>query len=54
MAFKRTGDERSSKKRQMAKEIVAKLRQLGVLTAQSGSVTEAIRSIGMTESSKAK
>jgi transposase len=38
-----------SKKRHTAEEIVAKLRQVDVLTAQGRSVAEAIRSIGVTE-----
>ena len=37
------------KKRHMAEEIVAKLRQVEVLTAQGRSVVEAVRSIGVTE-----
>ena len=36
-------------KRHKAEEIVTKLRQVEVLTAQGGSVAEAIRSIGVTE-----
>ena len=38
-----------SRKRHTAEEIVAKLRQVEVLTAQGRSVAEAIRSIGVTE-----
>src|SRR4051812_49733169 len=38
-----------SKKRHTAEEIVAKLRQVDVLTAQGRTVAEAIRSIGVTE-----
>ena len=38
-----------SKKRHKLEEIVAKLRQVEVLTAQGRTVAEAIRSIGVTE-----
>ncbi len=38
-----------STKRHTAEEIVAKLRQVDVLTSQGTSVAEAIRSIGVTE-----
>ena len=38
-----------SKKRHTAEEIVAKLRQVDVLTAQGRTVAEAIRQIGVTE-----
>ena len=37
------------KKRHAAEEIVAKLRQVDVLTAQGRPVAEAVRSIGVTE-----
>ncbi len=37
------------RKRHKAEEIVTKLRQVDVLTAQGRSVAEAIRSIGVTE-----
>ena len=37
------------KKRHKAEEIVAKLRQIEVLTAQGKPVAEAVRSIGVTE-----
>jgi transposase-like protein len=37
------------RKRHKAEEIVAKLRQVEVLTAQGNPVAEAIRSIGVTE-----
>jgi len=40
---------RMSKKRHKPEEIVAKLRQVEVLTAQGRPVAEAIRSIGVTE-----
>ena len=42
-------DGRMSKKRHKPEEIVAKLRQVEVLTAQGRPVAEAIRSIGVTE-----
>jgi putative transposase len=42
-------DVRMSRKRHTAEEIVAKLRQVDVLTAQGRPVAEAIRSIGVTE-----
>ena len=38
-----------SRKRHTAEEILAKLRQVEVLTAQGRTVAEAIRSIGVTE-----
>ncbi len=38
-----------STKRHTAEEIVAKLRQVDVLTSQGTSMAEAIRSIGVTE-----
>ncbi len=38
-----------ARKRHKAEEIVAKLRQVEVLTAQGWPVTEAVRSIGVTE-----
>ena len=38
-----------SKKRHKPEEIVAKLRQVDVLTAQGKAVADAIRSIGVTE-----
>ena len=38
-----------TRKRHTAEEIVAKLRQVEVLTAQGRTVAEAIRSIGVTE-----
>ena len=41
------------RKRHKAEEIVAKLRQVEVLTAQGNPVAEAIRSIGVTEVSSA-
>ena len=41
------------RKRHKAEEIVAKLRQVDVLVAQGQPVSEAIRSIGVTEVSSA-
>ncbi len=38
-----------ARKRHKPEEIVAKLRQVDVLTAQGTSVSEAVRSIGVTE-----
>ncbi len=43
------GGEQISRKRHKPEEIVAKLRQVEVLTAQGKSVAEAIRSIRVTE-----
>jgi transposase-like protein len=42
-------DYEMPRKRHKAEEIVTKLRQVEVLTAQGRSVAEAIRSIGVTE-----
>jgi putative transposase len=42
-------DLRMARKRHTAEEIVAKLRQVDVLTAQGRPVAEAIRTIGVTE-----
>ena len=42
-------DGSMSRKRHTAEEIVAKLRQVEVLTAQGRPVADAIRSIGVTE-----
>jgi len=42
-------DRGMPRKRHKAEEIVAKLRQVEVLSAQGHSVAEAIRSIGVTE-----
>ena len=42
-------DEQWARKRHKPEEIVTKLRQVEVLTAQGKSVAEAIRSIGVTE-----
>jgi putative transposase len=42
-------DHGMPRKRHKAEEIVAKLRQVEVLTAQGKTAAEAIRSIGVTE-----
>jgi putative transposase len=42
-------DEAMGRKRHTAEEIVAKLRQVDVLTAQGQPVADAIRTIGVTE-----
>src|SRR3954454_878592 len=42
-------DRSMSRKRHKPEEIVAKLRQVEVLTAQGRTVAEAIRSVGVTE-----
>ena len=49
MALSHLEDGSMVRKRHTAEEIVAKLRQVEVLTAQGRSVAEAIRSIGVTE-----
>jgi putative transposase len=49
MALSHLEDGSMSRKRHTAEEIVAKLRQVEVLTAQGRTVAEAIRSIGVTE-----
>ena len=49
MAIKPMEGIRMSKKRHKTDDIVAKLRQVEVLTAQGRSVAEAVRSIGVTE-----
>jgi putative transposase len=49
MAFCHLEDGSMSKKRHKPEEIVTKLRQVEVLTAQGRTVAEAIRSIGFTE-----
>jgi len=49
MALSHVEDSSMSTKRHKPEEIVAKLRQVEVLTAQGGPVAEAIRSIGVTE-----
>ena len=42
-------DVRMARKRHTAEEIVAKLRQVDVLTSQGRPVAEAVRAIGVTE-----
>jgi transposase-like protein len=42
-------DGQMSRKRYKPEEIIAKLRQVEVLTGQGRAVTEAVRSIGVTE-----
>jgi putative transposase len=49
MAYGQDGGLQMPRKRHSAEEIVTKLRQVEVLTAQGRSVAEAIRSIGVTE-----
>jgi putative transposase len=49
MAFEPMEDRRMPRKRHSAEEIVTKLRQVDVLSAQGRPVAEAIRSIGVTE-----
>jgi transposase-like protein len=49
MAFGHVEDRSMPRKRHTAEEIVAKLRQVEVLTAQGRPVAKAIRSIGVTE-----
>jgi putative transposase len=49
MALGHEEDGSMSRKRPTAEEIVAKLRQVEVLTAQGRTVAEAIRLIGVTE-----
>jgi putative transposase len=49
MALRPVEDSSMSTKRHKPEEIVAKLRQVEVLTAQGRPVAEAIRSIGVTE-----
>jgi len=53
MALRQPEDMRMARKRHMAEEIVAKLRQVDVLTAQGRPVAEAVRAIGVTEVSSA-
>ena len=47
--FGQTEDARMARKRHTAEEIVAKLRQVDVLTGQGRPVAEAVRAIGVTE-----
>src|SRR3954471_18178884 len=49
MALRHVEDSSMSRKRHKPEEIVAKLRQVEVLTAQGRTVAEAIRSVGVTE-----
>ena len=49
MAFVAEGGFEMARKRHKPEEIVAKLRQVDVLTSQGRSVAEAVRSIGVTE-----
>jgi len=47
--FGQTEDARMPRKRHTPEEIVAKLRQVDVLTGQGRPVAEAVRAIGVTE-----
>src|ERR671917_576896 len=49
MASSQQEDARMARKRHTAEEIVAKLRQVEVLTAQGRPVAEAVRAIGVSE-----
>jgi transposase len=49
MASSQLEDARMARKRHTAEEIVAKLRQVDVLTGQGRPVAEAVRAIGVTE-----
>jgi len=49
MALSRLRRDEMARKRHTAEEIVAKLRQVDVLTSQGRPVAEAVRSIGVTE-----
>src|SRR6187455_1054656 len=49
MALRQLEDAQMARKRHTAEEIVAKLRQVDVLTSQGRPVAEAVRSIGVTE-----
>jgi putative transposase len=49
MASSQQEDARMARKRHTAEEIVGKLRQVEVLTAQGKLVAEAVRAIGVTE-----
>ena len=49
MALRQLEDVKMARKRHTAEEIVSKLRQVDVLTAQGTPVVEANRSIGVTE-----
>jgi transposase-like protein len=49
MALRHQDDGRMSRKRYSAEEIVAKLRQVGVLTSKGRTVADAIRAIDVSE-----
>jgi hypothetical protein len=49
MALCQLEEAKMARKRHTAEEIVAKLRQVEVLTAQGQPVAEAVRAIGVTE-----
>jgi putative transposase len=49
MALSQKEDVGMARKRHTAEEIVAKLRQVDVLTSQGRPVSEAVRAIGVTE-----
>ena len=49
MVLRQVEDVKMARKRHTAEEIVAKLRQVEVLTAQGRPVAEAVRAIGVTE-----
>jgi transposase-like protein len=49
MASSQQEDARMARKRHTAEEVVSKLRQVEVLTAQGKPVAEAVRAIGVTE-----
>jgi hypothetical protein len=53
MASRQLEDARMARKRHTAEEIVGKLRQVDVLTAQGRPVAEAVRAIGVSEVSSA-
>src|SRR3954454_3137186 len=49
MALRQMEDAKMARKRHTAEEIVSKLRQVDVPTAQGRAVAEAVRAIGVTE-----
>jgi hypothetical protein len=49
MASRQLEDARMARKRHTAEEIVGKLRQVDVLTAQGRPVADAVRAIGVSE-----
>jgi putative transposase len=49
MALRQAEDVRMARKRHTAEEIVAKLRQVDVLTSQGRPVADAVRAIGVSE-----